>query len=74
MTAPGLVQWFMRRRQCSFAEATRLAEKVVIRRKEQVAVNKVKLSTAQLTLPLDNQPQDEEPTHPFEVDDPTVNF
>lgn len=64
----------MKSRGLTYTKALSMARAIEAGRKEAAAKKKVRLERAQLTLGLDGAAPGEEPTHRFEVDDPTVNF
>lgn len=69
MSTEGLIAFFMSRRKCSFAQAQRMADVVVVRRKLAKERQTDHLERAQLTLGLDEMPA-EEATHSYETDEP----
>lgn len=69
MSTAGLVEFFMLRRKCSFTQAHRLAERVVIRRKLQLEKARTERERAQLALPLEA-----DPLPVPETNDPSINF
>lgn len=56
------------------AAAETIARRILDEKREKAAAKTVRLATAQILLPLDGVTGGEEATHPFEQDDPTVNF
>lgn len=69
MSTASLVEFFMLRRKCSFSQAERMAERVIIRRKFKAEQMRLAREHNQTILPLDA-----DPLPVPQVDDPTITF